>query len=61
MPELRKSNLWDSSFLKSFNNNEVYIGHSRIVQMNFPEAAFWVHLTQKVFLASVFNQCWFYA
>lgn len=60
MPEITKSNLWVYS-LKFSSNNGVYTGHSRTVRMNFPAAAFWVHLTQKVFLASVSNQCWFYA
>lgn len=40
MPELMKAHLKVYNFLKSFNNNEVYTGHIRIGQMNFPEAAF---------------------
>ena len=39
MPELMKSNRESLYCFKPFCNNEVYIGH-RIVQKNFPEAAF---------------------
>ena len=40
MPELMKSNRESLYCFKPLYNNEVYIGHSRIVQKNFPKAAF---------------------